>query len=111
MVSKVEGFLAEDGTFFEREPECKRHESLRKIEYLCESHGINFDNFIATLNAWHGPIREYYNANDDCEQGQVTGGEPSFEEPLSPLKEDRTNPAIGDKDTKGFLANLQRQEE
>ena len=47
MTKQVKGFLASDGLFFEREPECKRHEAMTELALLCDSHGTNFDNFIA----------------------------------------------------------------
>jgi hypothetical protein len=110
MAQQVNGFLAADGTFFEKLPECRRHEASREIEGLCESHGINFDNFIATLNAWQSPIREYYDADDDCGEKQVTNGAtPSFEEPLSPFEEDRADPPSRDKDAPGFLEQQVRR--
>ena len=45
MSKKVKGFLASDGKFFDTEPECQRHEHAQSIVRLCESHGINVENF------------------------------------------------------------------
>jgi hypothetical protein len=113
-VSKqVKGFLASDNTFFDREPECKRYETMKQLEGMCESHGINFENFMVCLNGWNKMIREYYNADERCKEKYV-GSETKFteydgsndvpiDETLLPTEGDTTNPPIGDKNAPGFL--------
>ena len=66
MAQQVSGYLAEDGTFFETEHECKRYEAEKMIRVLCESHNVNSDNFFAMINEWSNTIKEYYNADDGC---------------------------------------------
>jgi len=112
MPKQVNGFLALDGTFFEDEPECQRYEAERDIALLCDTHEINYDNFMATLNAWHNPIGRYYDADDKCKIHQV-GRAVKFENPLDrdtegsgsfpSVEGDYANPPSGDKDAPGFL--------
>lgn len=72
---RVEGFLASDGTFFEKEAECQRYEYGRALGLLCESHEVNKYNFFAMLREWKIYIRGYYDADDRCEQkrSEATG--------------------------------------
>jgi hypothetical protein len=118
MSKPASGFLANDGSFFEDEPECQRYEAERDLMVLCDTHGVNYENFIATLDAWHNPIGRYYDADDKCKVHQV-GRAVRFEEPerardgfvdesfdipaFLPAKEDRTDDTSGDKDAPGFL--------
>jgi hypothetical protein len=117
MPKQVNGFLANDGSFFENEPECQRYEAEREIITLCETHKINFENFMATLNAWHNPIGRYYDADDKCKVHQV-GRAIKFEGPdyhddydiqsddipaFLPTEEDRANDPRRNKDAPGFL--------
>jgi hypothetical protein len=109
MSKQVNGYLAEDGTFFETEPECDRYDAERDLSILCDSHEVNFENFMAILNAWHNPIGKYYDADDKCEDHKVgqkahTNGASDPDQPaLFPTEEDRANPARRDKSTPGFL--------
>jgi hypothetical protein len=113
MPMEVKGFLAEDGKFFEREPECKRYEFMQKIQDLCDSHGTNFENFMAMLNSWHVDIRGYYDANDECNE-KWTGHKAEFD--TNNLDDDgdviptflratgdHPDITIGDKDAPAFL--------
>lgn len=111
MPKQVNGYLAGDGTFFEDEPECERYDCRRELEGLCETHGINFDNFIATLNAWHRPIRGYFDADDKCKEHQL-GTKLKFDtltqnslDGSAFLSSEGDNPDdhLRDKDAKGFL--------
>jgi hypothetical protein len=112
MSKQVNGYLANDGSFFEHEPECQRYEAERDLAILCETHGVNFENFFAMLNAWHNPIGRYYDADDKCQTHQV-GAKPKLDvdqyEPLPPTEEDRTNNPSGDKDSPGFLEQSLRR--
>jgi hypothetical protein len=117
MSKPVNGFLAGDGSFFENEPECQRYEAERDIAVLCDTHEINYENFMATLNAWHSPIGRYYDADDKCKVHQVgravkfedynnahSGGpEPDDEHALLPTEDDRADTSFRDKDAPGFL--------
>jgi len=112
MPKQVNGFLANDGSFFENEPECQRYEAERDIATLCDTHKINFENFMATLNAWHNPIGRYYDADDGCKTHQVGQSQnPRFDEhddyddipAFLPTEEDRANDPSRNKDAKGFL--------
>ena len=116
MSKQVKGFLSSDGTFFEREPECKRHEAMQHLAVLCESHGTNFENLLILLNSWHETIKDYFNADNKCKEHQVIGkAEPqagAFDDydddgddlsALLPSKEHNPNPPIGSKDAPGFL--------
>jgi hypothetical protein len=71
MPKPANGFLAEDGTFFENEPECMRYENTKFLESLCDTHSLNFENFMAVLNAWHLQIKGYYNADEACQKPQT----------------------------------------
>lgn len=116
MAKEVNGFLANDGSFFENEPECQRYEAERDIAVLCDTHEINYENFMSTLNAWHNPIGRYYDADDKCKTHQV-GRAVKFEEfdghdayaddtdipAFLPAKGNPANDPSGDKDAPGFL--------
>jgi hypothetical protein len=112
MSKPASGFLANDGSFFENEPECQRYEYLKEIEGLCDTHGTNYENFMAMLNAWHRPIEGYFDADDRCKTHQV--GKPvelerdedgeSIDIPaFLSTEEDRANDPSRDKDAPGFL--------
>ena len=105
MPKQVNGYLAEDGTFFEHEPECKRYEHMKLLEGLCVTHELNFENFLTVLNAWHQQIKGYYDADEACEVIQARSDAPKFDgEPtLLRTEGDRENVASGDKDAPGFL--------
>jgi hypothetical protein len=112
MGKQVKGFLAMDGMFFEREPECKRHEAIQSLAVLCDSHGTNFENFLNVLNLWHTAIRGYYDADSKCKEPQVGKVEPqpgTFDDDgddipaLLRTERDTANPASGEKDAPGFL--------
>lgn len=115
MSKQVKGFLAEDGTFFEDKPECQRYEYWKLIEALCESHGTNFDNFMAMINAWQGQIKGYYDADEKCKAKQAGKGplildgdadEPTHDDELPAfLRTDEHNAdaPIGDRNAPGFL--------
>lgn len=111
MTKKVNGFLANDGSFFEHEPECVRYEYMKSLESSCESHGVEFENFMNLINAWSTQIEGYLNADDHCKEHQAgnkevhfNGGEsPDSDEPLPRPEEDRADIASRDKDAKGFL--------
>jgi hypothetical protein len=127
MSKQVNGYLANDGSFFENEPECQRYEAERDLIVLCDTHEVNYENFIAMLNAWHSPIGRYYDADDKCKVHQVG----QSKEPLNVVgqganfddakghddydiqsddipaflhsKDDRAHPASRDPDAPGFL--------
>ena len=116
MSKQVKGFLASDGKFFERDPECKRHEALINLEALCDSHGTSFENFLICLNAWQKLIKDYFNANDKCKEPFKGSGEIHFvngssdddhtaelDESFSRVEGDTPDPTGGDKDAPGFL--------
>jgi hypothetical protein len=115
MSKSVKGFLAEDGTFFDTKPECQRYEHSKHISILCESHGINYDNFLATLNAWHKQIRGYYDANDACKEkwtkqdhnlnfnSTQAGDDEHDYDAFLRTEDDRTDAPVGDKESPGFL--------
>lgn len=112
MPKQVKGFLAVDGAFFEDEPECQRYEAMKELEGLCETHGINFENFLATLNAWQNPIERYFNADNECKVKQVgqavSQPEPrrdwdGEELPFLSVAGDQPDYSIRDKNTPGFL--------
>jgi len=116
MPKQVNGFLAEDGTFFESEPECKRYEYSKFLETLCESHELNYENFMATINAWHQQIKGYFDADEACQTKQTKRDHtldftPKFEGDYLPftdgslpsVEEDRAYNPSGDKDAPGFL--------
>ena len=115
MPKQVEGFLANDGTFFEDKPECERYEFTKILESLCDSHGTNYENFMAMINAWHGQIEGYYNADKACKVNQAGRGplflerdadEPTHDDELPaflPTEGDIPYAPVGDKDAKGFL--------
>jgi len=113
MSKPVNGFLAGDGSFFEDEPECQRYEAMKELQGLCETHEINFENFMATLNAWATPIEGYYNADERCKAKQ-TGSKLQFSDvdfdrhtddipAFLPAKGDHPDAASRDKDAPGFL--------
>jgi hypothetical protein len=113
-VSKqVKGFLAVDGTFFADKPECQRYEFMKLIESLCESHGTNYENFMAVINAWDGQIKGYYDADEKCKVKQVgnkplifddaVDGDTTADEPFLQSEGDTANAASGDRDAPGFL--------
>jgi hypothetical protein len=105
MATKVKGFLASDGKFFERAPECLRHESVQTITALCESHRINPDNFFTLLDEWHTQISEYYNADNKCKEpraipkGSVKFGDDDIPSPDFDNEDDEGR----DKDIPAFL--------
>ena len=109
MPQKVDGYLAEDGTFFSIEAECLRYERRKQIEGLCDSHGINFENFMATINAWDAAIKGYYNADEKCQEQFVgQAQEPTYEHDynestLLRTEGDNEDTPVGDKDAPGFL--------
>jgi len=116
MSKQVKGFLAPDGTFFDHEPECRRYESMKNLERVCDSHGTNFENFMICLNAWHKTIKEYYNADSKCKAPEVGKKdtvefqreviEPDGDEydyTLPRTEGDTPDPTGGDKDAPGFL--------
>lgn len=104
MPKKVNGFLAYDGTFFERQPECKRYEAMRSLQTLCESHSINYENFLSVINSWHKQIREYLDEDAKCQSKQANGSDIAFDESDLPYdQDDNTDVTIGSKDTPGFL--------
>jgi hypothetical protein len=105
MTKQVNGFLANDGSFFEHEPECMRYEYMKSLESSCESHGVEFENFMTLINAWSTQIEGYYNADDNCKEHHTGKAQVHFngQEPLLPPEEDRADVASGDKDAKGFL--------
>ena len=113
MSKQVKGFLAEDNTFFEDKPECERYEFLKLIEGLCESHGTNYENFMAMINAWAGQIEGYYDADEKCKVKFTGKGplildtdEPTHDDELPAfLRNDEHNAdaPIGDRNAPGFL--------
>jgi hypothetical protein len=114
MGKEVTGYLADDGTFFEREANCKRYECAKAIETLCESHGTNYENFMACINAWHNQIRGYLDADSNCIDKKANGQKPIFEgfgdtnehDELSAFLQpegDTANLASRDKESPGFL--------
>jgi len=105
MARKVKGYLASDGQFFETEPECLRHEAAQEITKLCESHGVNADNFFALLREWNESIRNYYHADARCiTKAAIATGAVSFElDTVPPAEDDYEDPASRDKDSAGFL--------
>jgi hypothetical protein len=120
MGKPVKGFLAADGTYFDIKWECERYEFQKLIEALCESHGTNYDNFMAMLNAWNGQIRGYYDADEKCERKQAGQGglkldgeefrgsdiddyADSADGPLLRTEGDNPDAASGSKDAPGFL--------
>jgi hypothetical protein len=66
MSKQVNGYLAEDGKFFETEAECARYEYWIELVRLCESHNIDPQNFFELLHEWNKEIRSYYYADDGC---------------------------------------------
>jgi hypothetical protein len=118
MPKQVNGFLANDGSFFENEPECQRHESQNELRLLCETHGINFENFMSMMNAWHGPVRRYFDADNNCKTPQA-GSRLKFEDggdddessipAFLPTERDLSDFAGGDKDAPGFLEQQVRK--
>jgi hypothetical protein len=111
---QVNGFLATDGTFFEREPECKRYETLKQLESLCVTHEVNHENFMAMINSWHTIIRGYLNADEDCETKYTRLNDltPRFDDEASAFlrtEDDREDPPRGDKDAPGFLEQQVRR--
>jgi hypothetical protein len=38
------GYLADDGTFYENEPEARRHDHAASITFWCDSHKIKADS-------------------------------------------------------------------
>jgi hypothetical protein len=120
MPKQVNGFLAEDGTFFENEPECKRYEHMKFLESLCETHELNYENFIAVINAWHQQIKGYFDADDACQVKQTKqdhtldftpkyGDFTDDNEPLLPTEGDHSYSASGDKNAPGFLEQSLRR--
>ena len=109
MSKKVDGYLAEDGTFFSIESECIRYERQKELEGLCDSHGINFENFMATINAWHATIKGYFDADDKCKIKQAgQAQEPHFDDPIEQssllrTEDDISDAPIGDRNAPGFL--------
>lgn len=119
MPKQVNGFLAEDGTFFENEPECKRYENAKFLETLCETHNLNYENFMATINAWHEQIRNYFDADNACQikqtkQDHTLNFEPRFindafdgdterDGSFPPIEGDQSYAALRDKNSPGFL--------
>ena len=104
MAKQVNGFLAMDGTFFDTEAECRRYECRRTIEMSCESHGINSVNFFMLLREWSYDIREYYNADSQCEAHEVTPtGNVRFESDVPSTESDLPDTPFRDHDTPGFL--------
>jgi len=124
MSKQVKGFLANDNTFFDHKPECDRYEFQKLIESLCESHGTNFENFMAMINAWSGQIKGYYNADEKCKAKQAGNGPLILDReefrgsdiddyadsadgpPEGPLLRDEgdiSNSPVGSKDAPGFL--------
>jgi len=108
MTKKVDGFLAEDGTFFSTMCECDRYEHERAIRTMCESHNVNANNFLAMLNEWSKDIRGYYHADSQCEQKRAEAtGSLSFSEPtegsLSHPEVDNEDVTVGVEDLEGLL--------
>lgn len=113
MSKPVNGYLAEDGSFFDNNAECDRYEYSKSLEKLCDTHELNYENVMAMLNAWHHQIKGYYDADDRCaikqtRQDDSTDFEPNFnsyddELPLLRTDGDIPDIASGDKDTPGFL--------
>jgi hypothetical protein len=121
MPKSVSGFLANDGSFFENEPECQRYEAMQQMTSLCETHETNFENFLGFLNAWHTVIKEYYDADTKCKepyQGNGRGRDPGFDDAKGhddydiqsddvpaflPTEGDNPHTTSGDKDAPGFL--------
>lgn len=108
MAKQVKGYLAGDGTFFSDSAECDRYTAQQKLINLCETHNINPENFIALLNSWHQPIKDYFNADGQCKSKQANGAEPVFEqpdasEPVPPDEDDQAHTQVRDKDAPAFL--------
>jgi hypothetical protein len=102
---EVKGYLADDGTFFQSQPECERYNAQCQLFSLCESHSIHPENFMTLINSWHQQIREYLNADSNCKSKQANGTDPTFEQSneLPSDQADTTNARVRDKDAKGFL--------
>jgi hypothetical protein len=112
MATKCDGYLAADGTFWETEPECERHEHAQALIGLCDSHGVNADNFFMLLREWHVQIEGYYDADHRCKESVViTTGSIAFDDVpgLPQSEDDRENPFIGDKDAPSFLQQQARR--
>jgi hypothetical protein len=115
MSKEVSGFLAADGTFFERESNCRRYEFTLELRTLCDSHGINFENFMTTLNAWHTQVKGYYDADANCIDRQAIGQTARFDAgddvdddgddipAFLPPERDIPHTPVGDKNAPGFL--------
>ena|SRR5215831_20382147 len=105
MPKAVQGFLASDGTFFDDEAECRRHEASRALILLCETHNVNIHNLFALLHEWHEPIKEYFDADKSCKTKLVVpAGTIAFEEfsDVPPTEEDRADSPGGDEDAQTF---------
>jgi hypothetical protein len=115
MPKPANGFLAEDGTFFENEPECMRYENMKFLESLCDTHELNFENLMAVLNAWHLQIKGYYHADEACQNRQTKTDHtldftPKFNNddlddiaPFLRAEDDIPHTPSGDKNAPGFL--------
>jgi|SRR3954471_20781494 hypothetical protein len=103
MTKRVRGYLASDGQFFETEAECRRHEHAEAIIGLCDSHGINAENFFVILREWNEQIRNWYDADSKCKHKEGTStGNLTFEDVPSD-QEDNEDAARRNKDAPGFL--------
>ena len=119
MAKQVKGFLAADGTFFNEEPECQRYEYFKLVEQLCETHGTDFDNFMAVINAWQGQIKGYYDADERCKDrwtgkgpiilNDTTDRDTTADESFLRSEGYSADAAIGDKDAPGFLEQSLRK--
>jgi hypothetical protein len=88
---------------------------MKELEGLCESHGTNYENFMAMLNAWDKQIRSYYNEDEKCKVKQagkgplilddtVQAGNDEYDgEPLLQPERDHEDAPVGDRDAPGFL--------
>ena len=108
MAKKVDGFLSEDGTFFEHEPECQRYEFVMQLRSLCETHSVNAQNFFVMLNEWNQQIKGYYHADSLCveKRAEATGRVGFSEEAAGALpqaEDDHENIAIGVTDDESVL--------
>lgn len=115
MPTKVQGYLASDGSFHEEEAECKRYEAVQEIVRLCDSHQVNSDNFLQMLEQWNEPIRRMYNADRACKdkdrRAKGQGGlSVEVSEPLLQAEDDHPDPPVRNKDVPGFLEQSLRRD-
>lgn len=71
MAKPVNGYLAEDGTFFDDFHAARRHDAVNRIRGLCESHmpqPINSIKFLKLLDMWSAEIKEYIDVQESINQ-------------------------------------------